>query len=76
MSNTSAASSSNKSITATCTGGRKVVGGGAIIGADASAQVGVTASYPSSATVWTATAVEFDNDFSNWTITAYAICGL
>jgi len=76
VSNSSAASSSNKSITATCTGGRKIVGGGAIIGSDASGQVGITASYPSSATVWTATGVEHDNDNSNWTITAYALCSL
>jgi hypothetical protein len=38
--------------------------------------VGITASYPSSATVWTASAVEFDADGSNWTVTAYALCAL
>ena len=62
VSNSSAASSANKSITATCTGGRKIVGGGALIGGDTQDQVGITASYPSSATVWTATGIELDTD--------------
>ncbi len=73
VSNTSAPSSNNKSITATCTGGRKVVGGGFSAN---NSNVGAQASYASSATVWTVDAVEFSNVVSTWTITAYALCAL
>jgi len=73
VSNTSASSSSAKSITATCAGGRKVVGGGFLSN---NANVGAQASYASSATVWTVDAVEFENTGTSWTITAYALCAL
>jgi hypothetical protein len=73
VSNTSAATSAAKSITATCTGGRKVVGGGF---SASSANVGASASFASSATVWTVDGSEFVNTASTWTITAYALCAL
>ena len=73
VSNTSASSSANKTITATCIGGRKVVGGGFATTANT---VGAQASYASSATVWTVDAAEFQNTPGNWTVTAYALCAL
>jgi hypothetical protein len=65
-----------KTVTATCTSG-KVLGGGfvALAPGGGVAEVTVTASYPSSDTVWTVTASE-DNgsDVGNWSLQAYAIC--
>jgi hypothetical protein len=70
---TSANNSNNKTVTATCTGGRKVVGGGFLSN---NASVGAQGSYASSATAWTVDAVELSNVPGNWTITAYALCAL
>jgi hypothetical protein len=68
---TSASTSVDKTITATCTGGTQAIGGGFL---SSSVKVGAQASYPSSATVWTVSAVEFVSEPTNWTVTAYAIC--
>jgi hypothetical protein len=73
VSNTSASSSSDKSITATCTGGRTVVGGGFSTSISAA---GAQSSRATSSTVWTVDAVEFSNTASAWTVTAYAYCAL
>jgi hypothetical protein len=71
VSNTSASSSANKSITATCPNGTQVVGGGF---ATNNTSVGAQASYASSTTVWHVDASEFQNTVVNWTVTAYAVC--
>jgi len=68
--------------TATCTGGTKVVGGGAIITAGANAQAAIFSSGPNvtsgTPTGWTAIAVQLHNtgNGSRPTITAYVICGV
>jgi hypothetical protein len=62
----------SKTVTATCTGGLSALGGGFVI--TGSADVTASASYPSSATVWTVTAAETDPVSANWSVTAYVIC--
>jgi hypothetical protein len=71
VSNTSASTSVNKSITATCSSG-KALGGGYLSN---NSNVGAQSSYPSSPTVWHVDAVEFQPTGGSWTITAYVICG-
>jgi hypothetical protein len=60
-----------KAITVSCTGSKKLLGGGASVSlADGDAVI--VASYPSADNTWTASAA---NAFSDtWSITAYAIC--
>jgi len=80
----SASNSNNKSVTATCPAGKRLVGGGARerVGFLAnSATVAITASGPShpplgapSNTAWTASGEEYAADPDNWRIVAYAIC--
>jgi hypothetical protein len=71
VTNTSASTSVDKGITATCTGGRQVVGGGF---STTSANVGAQTSFASSTTAWHVDAVEFQPTGSSWTVTAYAVC--
>jgi hypothetical protein len=73
VSNTTLSTSANKTVTATCPGSRKVVGGGFQTN---NASVGAQSSYASSSTVWTVDAVEFENTGAGWTATAYALCAL
>jgi hypothetical protein len=66
-----------KTVTATCSGGRSVLGGGYFIsGASDQTSILITQNYPSSSTVWTATGtlstLGGDNSYS---LQAYAICG-
>jgi hypothetical protein len=71
-------SSSPKSSTATCTGGRRVVGGGYQLAADNSAELPeltVSQNRSLTDTTRTVTAAEGDAVSGNWSITAYAICG-
>ncbi len=68
-----------KTATATCTGGRILVGGGALVTATSGdvGHISMTASYPSSATVWTATGHEGIGWLvGNWSIQAFALCAL
>jgi hypothetical protein len=67
-------SNSTRTVTVSCNAGEKVLGGGAYVTNPQNA-VALTASYPASATSWTAEAVETDSAGGNWSITAYAICG-
>jgi hypothetical protein len=72
-------SSSTKSVTATCPGGKRVLGGGAtIIGAGPGGPV-VVQSQPvgtdaASVDAWTTTAVEVGAYTPSWRLIAYAIC--
>jgi hypothetical protein len=75
-SSTSGATSSNKPQTVTCPAGKQVVGAGAEIGGGGG-QVVIGSIRPDAAlTNVTANGVEDENGFaSNWTVTAYAVCG-
>ncbi len=75
-SNASADDEDAKSVTATCTGGRKVIGGGfAISDVSGGFYPVVTANGPSSDTAWTveSTATTGSQD-RGYKLTAYAIC--
>ena len=65
-------STSPKTVTATCTGGRVVVGGGGVT--NGATQVALTQSQPTSSTVWSVTATEISSTNTNWTVQAFAIC--
>jgi hypothetical protein len=69
LSVTSASSSANKAATATCSGGKKVLGGG---GDTNSVDVAVRTS--ATDTTVTANGYEVNNTNGNWTVTAWAIC--
>jgi hypothetical protein len=73
----SSASDSNSPKTASisCTNGKKLLGGGAVITGVTDGKVVIIASYPYLNNQWDATAVEASNTGSSWAITAYAICG-
>lgn len=76
VSQASATDSNNKTVTATCAGGRKVVGGGYVLAGAGVNNVVAQSNYPSSSTVWTVAAVEVSNTNSTWSVTAYALCAL
>ncbi len=62
-----------KTVTATCTAGRSVIGGGYTLGGVAGTEyVQVTSSSPTSATVWTVTSAATTADL--YTLQAFAIC--
>jgi len=63
--------------TATCPAGTRLLGGGANLaqGPAAGVRAAVSASYPSSATTWSATAVVTLTGSGAASITAYAVCG-
>ena len=63
-------------MTATCTGGKKVVGGGYnTLNTSDSRTIVITASYPSSATVWTVRGTTEQSGASrSSSLQAYAIC--
>ena len=63
--------------TATCPAGTRLLGGGANVaqGPAAGVRAAVSASYPSSATTWSATAVVTLTGSGAASITAYAVCG-
>jgi len=66
-------SSVAKFVDVSCPAGKRVVGGGAHIW-DAGGKVALDESYPTSDTVWRATAYEIAVNALNWHISAYAIC--
>jgi hypothetical protein len=73
----SAATGATATATATCSTGKLVGGGAALSSMDTSKKIAaVSDSHPSSATVWTATAVITSTPGSGGppTLTAYAIC--
>jgi hypothetical protein len=66
-----------KTTTATCTGGRKVVGGGYLVTTSVAGdldEITVYENRPTSETVWTASAQEDNPSTSSWALQAYAIC--
>jgi hypothetical protein len=62
-----------KESTATCTGGRKVIGGGYVVEGTGLGEVNVYENRPTSDTTWSVKATE-DNDNPSYAIQAYAIC--
>jgi hypothetical protein len=62
-----------KTATATCTGGRKVVGGGYKIVSTIAGNPVPTITQATSDTVWSATAVETGGN-PTWSIQAFAVC--
>jgi hypothetical protein len=67
-------SSTPKSVTATCPGAKRVVGGGARATGTGATEVAVSEAYPASANQWTALAREINAVGSSWLLTAYALC--
>jgi hypothetical protein len=65
-----------KSVTATCTGGKKIIGGGYLTSNVSSpADIIITSSYPSSDTVWTATgSVITGGGDQSYSLQAFALC--
>ena len=64
-----------KTVTATCTGGRKVIGGGFEFSNVSDDHVSVVASFPSSATVWTVSTGDMTSGGDHsYSVRAYAIC--
>lgn len=61
-----------KTATATCSGGKKVVGGGWVTTLNEDAAI--SANRATSDTVWSVTAYEGNNTSGNWYLQAYAIC--
>ena len=62
-------------MTATCTGGRKVIGGGYALSAVSDSDVLVLASYPSTDDTWTVSANDLTSGGDHsYAIQAYAIC--
>jgi hypothetical protein len=65
-------STANKTVTVTCNGTRKVLGGGGIIN-DNNPQI--NDSYPSADNAWTVSGAETGfGTGSNWTLTVWAVC--
>jgi hypothetical protein len=64
-----------KTVSATCTGGTKVIGGGFQFSSVSDATVGVLESYPSSDTEWTVSASDMTSGGDHsYAIGAFAIC--
>jgi len=64
-----------KTVTATCTGGTKVIGGGFELSSVSDTNVLVLASFPSSDTVWTVSGSDMTGGGDrSYAIRAYAIC--
>jgi hypothetical protein len=68
-------STSPKTQTVACSGTQKALGGGGSVTNGGSEAV-IQSSYPTGdpPTGWSVTAVETDNTFANWSVTAYVIC--
>ncbi|HEY1366473.1 MAG TPA: hypothetical protein VGF23_05145 [Gaiellaceae bacterium] len=75
QSNQSALTSGTKTVSVSCPGGKKVIGGGVSVSGDGANKVSVTESFPEAALgSWTATAVEATPSTATWRITVYALC--
>ena len=64
----------SSTVTATCTGGTVLLGGGGQIASAGTAVGALVKSYPSSTTVWTVQAVVVLSGTGTLTITPYALC--
>jgi hypothetical protein len=72
---TSTDSTNSKSISATCSSGKRVLGGGARVTGDAAVNVTISESYPESGLDrWTAVARESDPTDAAWQLSAFAVC--
>ncbi len=69
----SPSTSNDKSVSVSCTGNKKIIGGGGSISISDS-KLAILSSYPSSDNTWIVDAAEISNFNSYWTVTAYAIC--
>ena len=67
-------SSPTKSVTATCSAGKRVIGGGARVTGAGATDVAITETYPPSTNQWTAFAREINAVGGSWNLGAYAIC--
>jgi hypothetical protein len=67
-------SSTPKVVVVNCSPGKKVIGGGAGATGTGASEVSVTEFFPSSATQWTARALEVNGTNNSWKLTAYAFC--
>jgi len=70
---TSANDSADKTVTATCSGTKKVVGGGGKISVQ-SGTIAILDSYPSADNQWSISAVETKSYSLDWNASCYAIC--
>jgi hypothetical protein len=68
-------SSSPKTVTATCTAGKKVLGGGIEVGGPGRNRVTVTESQPAGESAWEAEAFEALATGAAWKLEVHAICG-
>ena len=71
---TSGSNTSNKTATATCSGGTPRVLGGGFVVLPSSVAVYATASYPSSPSAWSVTVNNGVLNGTSWNLTAWAIC--
>ena len=67
-------STTTKTVTATCTAGKRVIGGGARAIGTGTPDIAVSESYPATSNQWTALAREINAVGGNWTLTVYALC--
>jgi integrin beta 8 len=70
---TSASDSINKTATATCTGSKKIIGGGGSLSI-VNGKVMISSNIPSADNQWSVTGTETSTENGVWTVTAYAIC--
>jgi hypothetical protein len=72
---TASNSGSPKTVSAVCSTGKRVIGGGARVTGNGAGQVSITESYPDpDGTKWNTRAVEINGTGSFWVLTAYALC--
>jgi hypothetical protein len=74
LTNTSGSSSTNKSVTVTCSAGKVVIGGGGSSNLGQSITVYMFPANGPTYNQWTASGTENDNTGNSWTVTAWAIC--
>jgi hypothetical protein len=67
-------SSATKSVTATCPGTKRAIGGGARATVPTGADIAVHETYPASTNQWTAVAREINPIGGSWSLSAYALC--
>lgn len=67
-------SSTPKTVSISCPGTKKVIGGGGNISSGDEADVVVVQSYPSANNTWFVRGDETFNYNSSWSVTVYAIC--
>jgi hypothetical protein len=71
VSQTSASTSADKSISVDCPGTKTLLGGGGLTN---NADAYLYASYPTDSNTWTVSAGEDTNLAASWTVTAWVVC--